>query len=439
MGERRPNIVLIVSDDLGYEAVGANGGTSYKTPVIDRMAANGIRFENAHVMPLCTPTRVQLMTGKYNFRNYIGMGLMDSDEVTFGHLFSDAGYKTLISGKWQMYSYDTQDEFSGDRNRGQRIEDAGFDEYCVWHAHHNEDKGSRYKDPVIYENGEYLEDTADKYGDYIFADRILNFMDRNKDEEFFVYYPMALTHGPFEPTPDSPEWEGYEPWDNKMFGATTRAEMLAGVESSPGFFKDMVEYHDKVIGRVNDKLDELGIREDTVVIYVGDNGTTQGLCSIMHDHREVCGGKGLTNDRGTHVPLIVEWPGTIAAGSVEKSMVDSSDFLPTILEIAGIDPGVDYEMDGRSFLPQLEGKTGNPRDWMYFHFAPKNWLFIIDTRFIRGTRWKLYDNGNLFDLEDDPDEEYPILPTRDNGEQAEARAQLEPIFAQMVPEIPPVK
>ena len=90
-------------------------------------------------------------------------------------------------------------------------------------------------------------------------------------------------------------------------------------------------------------------------------------------------------------------------------------------------------------LPQLEGKTGNPRDWMYFHFAPKNFMFIIDTRFIRGMRWKLYDDGNLYDLEDDPDEEYPILPTKDNAEQLDARGQLEPIFAQMVPEIPPVK
>ena len=105
MSERRPNIVLIMSDDLGYEVIGCNGGTSYQTPVLDEMASSGARFENAHVQPLCTPTRVQLMTGKYNFRNYIGFGLMAPDEVTFGHIFTDAGYKTCISGKWQLYSY----------------------------------------------------------------------------------------------------------------------------------------------------------------------------------------------------------------------------------------------------------------------------------------------------------------------------------------------
>ena len=94
-----------MSDDLGYEVIGCNGGASYRTPVLDNMAENGARFENAHVQPLCTPTRVQLMTGKYNFRNYIGFGLMDPEEKTFGHIFSDAGYKTCISAKWQLYSY----------------------------------------------------------------------------------------------------------------------------------------------------------------------------------------------------------------------------------------------------------------------------------------------------------------------------------------------
>ena len=95
---KKPNIILILSDDLGYEVIGSNGGTSYKTPILDQLAKTGIRFENAHVQPLCTPTRIQLMTGKYNFRNYLGFGLMHPEEKTFGHMFSENGYKTLISG-----------------------------------------------------------------------------------------------------------------------------------------------------------------------------------------------------------------------------------------------------------------------------------------------------------------------------------------------------
>ena len=102
MKKKKPNIILIMSDDLGYEVINANGGTSYETPILNNLAKTGIRFENAHAQPLCTPTRIQLMTGKYNFRNYIGFGLMDPNEKTFGHIMTDNGYKTLISGKWQL-------------------------------------------------------------------------------------------------------------------------------------------------------------------------------------------------------------------------------------------------------------------------------------------------------------------------------------------------
>jgi len=309
----------------------------------------------------------------------------------------------------------------------------------VWHAHHTEQKGSRYKDPIIYEKGEYLKDTAGKYGDDIFADRILDFVERNKDEGFFVYFPMALTHGPFEPTPDSPEFDDFEPMSNKTLGGKTWDEIQeGGGDAHTRFYKDMVEYHDKIIGRINDKLDELGIREDTLVIYVGDNGSPQEVCSVVHDHEEICGGKGLTNDRGTHVPLIAEWPGTISANTVEKGLVDSSDFLPTIMDIAGIDAPSGYEMDGRSFLPQLKGEVGNPRDWVYFHFEPMSPRVFRKARFIRDMRWKLYDDGQLYDLNDDPDEDYPIQPSADKPEQAEARGRLEPVFTQMVAGTPPV-
>ena len=432
MSERRPNIVLIMSDDLGYEAIGANGGTSYKTPILDEMASTGIRFENAHVQPLCTPTRVQLMTGKYNFRNYIGFGLMAPDEVTFGHLFSDAGYKTCISGKWQLYSYQFPEEDVAARGTGQKIEDAGFDEHCVWHAHHTENKGSRYKDPVIYENGAYLEDTAGKYGDDVFADYAIDFMERNKDEEFFVYFPMALTHRPFEPTPDHPDFESFEPEPNKTLGASSR--LADDWDDPPKYYKSMVEYHDKVIGRVNQKLEDLGIAENTLVIYVGDNGSPQEVCSLTHQHGEVCGGKSLTVDRGTHVPLICSWPGTIISGTINANLVDSSDFLPTILDAAGITPPQDYVMDGRSFLPQLKGEQGDPRDWVFFHFdqsatGENNLRF---RRYVRDYRWKLYEKGNLFDLSVDPEEENPIDRSSDNDEQSSAREKLVPVFAQMV-------
>jgi arylsulfatase A-like enzyme len=395
------------------------------------MAGAGIRFENAHVQPLCTPTRVQLMTGKYNFRNYIGFGLIAPDEVTFGHLFSSAGYKTCIAGKWQLHSYNPPDEMPEARSTGQKIEDAGFDEFCVWHPHHTEEKGSRYKSPIVYENGEFLENMEGKYGEDVFADYIIDFMERNRDDPFFVYFPMALTHRPLEPTPDSPEFDDFVPPSNETLGARTWAK-LEDWDDEARYYKDMVEYHDKVIGRVNAKLEQLGIAEDTLVIYVGDNGSPVEVCSIIHSHTEVCGGKGLTVDRGTHVPLICSWPGTIPSGAVTTDLIDASDFLPTILEAAEITPPDDYFIDGRSFLPQLKGETGNPRDWIFFHFEPMSGRVHRYARFIRDHRWKLYDDGRLFDLNADPEEEAAFDPADDDGERSEARSRLAPVFEQMI-------
>ena len=435
MSNKQPNIVLIMSDDLGYEVIGANGGTSYATPRLDRMAREGIRFEEAHVMPLCTPTRLSLMTGKYNFRNYIGFGLISPDEVTFGHLFSDAGYNTCISGKWQLYSYNPPDEAPEMRSKGQRIEDAGFDEFCVWHAHHTEDKGSRYKNPIIYENGAYRDDTEGKYGEDIFCDYIIDYIERKKDDDspFFVYWPMAATHKPHEPTPDSPEWESFDPPSNQTLGGRTWAELEEGSwGDDPRFYKDMVEYHDKVIGRLMDYLDEQGLGEDTLVLYVGDNGSPDDVCSMVHEHNEICGGKGKTNDRGTHVPLICRMPGTIPAGGVNKDMVESTDFLPTIMEAAGVESPDGYVVDGRSFYPQLTGEDGNPREWMFFHFEPmsaRNAARRI--RFVRDNHWKLYETGELYDLRIDLDEELPIYEALETDEQSNARAALQPIFEEM--------
>ena len=435
MSDKQPNIVLIMSDDLGYEVIGANGGTSYATPRLDRMAQEGMRFEEAHVMPLCTPTRLSLMTGKYNFRNYIGFGLIKPDEVTFGHLFSDAGYNTCISGKWQLYSYNPPDEAPEMRSKGQRIEDAGFDEFCVWHAHHTEDKGSRYKNPIIYQNGEYRDDTEGKYGEDIFCDYIIDYIGRKKDDDspFFVYWPMAATHKPHEPTPDSPEWESFDPPSNRTLGGRTWAELEEGSwGDDPRFYKDMVEYHDKTIGRLTDYLDEQGLGEDTLVLYVGDNGSPDDVCSMVHEHNEVCGGKGKTNDRGTHVPLICRMPGTIPAGVVNSDMVESTDFLPTIMEAAGLEFPDGYIVDGRSFYPQLTGEDGNPRDWMFFHFEPmsaRNAARRI--RFVRDNHWKLYETGELYDLGRDLDEELPIHEALETGEQSEARARLRPIFEEL--------
>ena len=338
---RRPNVVLIMADDLGYECLGCYGGTSYKTPRLDELARTGIRFDHAYSQPLCTPTRLQLMTGQYNFRNWQAFGVLPPDETTFGHMMRAAGYKTCIAGKWQLYSYNPPDFEPEWRGKGMRAEDAGFDEYFLWHAEHTEDKGSRYADPKILDNGEYLQDTAGKYGPDLYAQRINDFIGRRKDEPFFVYYPMALTHGPFNPTPRSEAWARGDRFES----------------NAAKHFGGMVEYMDEVVGRIVDRLDELGLRENTLVLFFSDNGTPRGVRSKMGD-RIVDGGKGLPTDAGTHVPLIANWPGAVEP-AVSGDLVDSTDFIPTLAELCAMTP----PMDGVSFAPQLRGERGAPREW----------------------------------------------------------------------------
>jgi arylsulfatase A-like enzyme len=415
ISEKRPNIVLIMADDLGYEGLECYGGTSYRTPVLNKMASEGIAFSHAYALPLCTPTRLQLMTGKYNFRNWQAFGIMDPNERTFGHMMSENGYKTCISGKWQFYSYNPVDFEPEWRSKGQRPEQSGFDQYCLWHTEHIEDAGSRYADPRIQVNGRYMEDTEGMYGPDVFVDFINDFMEQNREQPFFVYYPMVLTHAPFQPTPDSEGWpENRHDRDEK-------------------YFKDMVEYADKMIGRVIAKVDELGLSDNTLILFYSDNGTPREITSMLGS-REFAGGKGETTDAGTRVPLIARWPGTIPVGQVLGDLVDPSDFVPTLLDLAGVDQPEKESSEGGSFLPQLKGEPGNPRSSVFFHHDPlPGWgkeRYSLQ-RWAQDAIWKLYDDGRFFNVEADDLEQQPIA-VGEAGSQGEAvRLELRKVLDEM--------
>ena len=153
----RPNVIVIMADDIGVEGLNCYGGTSYRTPRLDQMAAEGQRFTHAYAQPLCTNTRIQLMTGLYNNRNWLYFGCLDPKAKTFGHWMKEAGYNTSIAGKWQLQSYDPPDYPGSElrRDKGMKVFNAGFDEYSLWHTAHTEDKGPRYADPIIFQNGKF--------------------------------------------------------------------------------------------------------------------------------------------------------------------------------------------------------------------------------------------------------------------------------------------
>jgi arylsulfatase A len=399
--DSRPNIILIMADDLGFETIGVNGGTSYPTPNIDKLAGEGIRFENAHSQPVCTPTRIQLMTGKYNVRNYFSFGKMDRDQVTFGNLLKDAGYKTAVAGKWQL---------GKEKDSPQHF---GFETSCLWQqslGRTDEDgHDTRFSNPTLQFNGEIKHFTNGEYGPDILSDFICDFIEENKEGPFFAYYPMLLTHCPFVPTPDS---EDYNPTDP---GSLT-------YKGEPKYFPDMVAYTDKLVGKIAAKVDELGISENTLIIFTGDNGTDQPIVSMLRGEKYP-GGKHNTEDNGTWVPLIMRWDNTIEAGRECHDLIDFSDFLPTFCEMANIDLPSDFITDGVSFLPQLQGKKGNPREWIYCWYSKS--AKIEDLRELaRDKKYKLYTTGEFYNVKEDFFEKNPIPLHELNKEEKRAFKKL---------------
>lgn len=418
----KPNIILILADDLGFETVGAYGGRSYRTPNIDALAAKGIKFERAYATPLCTNSRVQLMTGYYNNRNWKAFGILDPQAKTIGHYMQDAGYKTLMVGKWQLTSYDPVD-FPGAalrRGTGMQPQLAGFDEYSLWHARETEDKGSRYADPVIEQNGKILPGTKGRYSEDIWTDYLLDFAHRQSaaGKPFFAYYAMALPHSPWTPTPDSADWA--DPAKRKL--------------NSTRYFGDMVEYADKLVGRIVGQLEAKGLADDTLILFYSDNGTDPLILSNL-DGRMVQGGKSFANELGIRVPLLAYWAGHTPTGGATHTLVDSTDFLPTLLDLAGARGQTAF--DGRSFLPHLLGRKGPERPWVYIHQDPRPGFDKDRFHLLRvalDKKFKLYEDGRLFPLDgSDIYEERPVMPQGDTSAMRKSRKALQAVLDSMKP------
>jgi len=396
-GHRPPNLIVILADDFGYECLGANGGP-YATASLDRLAREGMRFEHCYAQPLCTPTRVQLLTGVSNARNYVRFGYLDPRSLTLAHVLRHSGYRTAVAGKWQL---------GGGADAPRR---AGFDEHLLWQL---SGRGSRYANPVLELNGRRMEAPAGSYGPDLVSDFVCDFIRRTKDRPFFLYYPLLLVHPPFEPTPLSPDWD-------------PRAAGAQEGRGDPRHFPAMVAYTDRVVGRLLSVLDDLGLRENTLVLFLGDNGTPPSITTKLGD-RQVAGGKGKTTDAGTRVPLIVRWPGVVPPAQTADDLVDTCDVFATLLDAAGARLPDGATIDGRSFVPRLRGERGRGRSWIYSWFARDGGPDPAE--FARDRRFKLYRGGRFFDVAEDPLELHPLEPRDLDPAGIAARSQLDSVLA----------
>ena len=396
--DARPNVVLIMADDVGHEAFGAYGNRHYSTPRIDRLADEGVRFTHAYSHPACTPSRVALMTGKSNVRNYADFGVLLPGQYTIADLFEEAGYATAIAGKWQLHGSSTVAGVPAG---------AGFDTYCLWSTANTGD--SRYWGPSIECDGEIIASTADDYGPDMFTDFLLEFIESNRDGPFFAYYPMVLPHAPFVPPPQS-----------SCRGETYQCH-----------YQEMVGRLDYNVGRIHDKLAELELLDTTLVFFTSDNGTPRHVASWFEDEL-IYGDKRVPTDGGTRVPLIVRGPGSGggSGGRVLDDLVDFTDFLPTLADAAGVTLPEDNPLDGVSFWDRLQGREGRPREWIHTYYFSDPYVLEFDTpsrtheiSYARDRRYKLYGTGELFDVSADRHEVHP-LPGGDEESRA-ARARLQ--------------
>ena len=381
----KPNIIFILADDLGIGNLSCYGADNYKTPHIDKLAAEGTRFTQCFTAALCGPSRAMIMTGRYAFRNgssnQDACTAMPNNELQLARVVKSAGYKTTSSGKWGQLPGEP--------------DEAGFDDYLRFNGsgvyrNKKEDKPEEY-----LVNGKELKLGNDEYMPDLMHEHMMKFIKKNKDESFFVYYPMSSVHGDLLPTPDS---------------ASGSTDLMA----------DNIAYMDKLVGKLIVELEALKLRENTLIIFMGDNGTGKGQAE-----RATISGKALSGMKGTMlecgglVPMIANWPGKTPAGKVSADLIDSTDFLATFAELTGGTLPKDTIFDGHSIAPQLRGEAGTPREWVYNQLAAM-W-------YVRDAKWKLNEKGELYDMSDAPFTEKVV--TGDHP----ARTKLAAVLAKLNP------
>jgi arylsulfatase A len=383
----KPNIIFILSDDVGLGNIGCYGG-AFKTPNIDALAAGGTRFEHCFANPLCGPSRATCLTGRYLFRtNMLTNGYtnaMNRNEIMVPKVLKPAGYVTAAVGKWSQLPLQPSDW--------------GFDEYLRFQG---SGKYWSSQEKNYTQNGKTIE-LGDRYLPDVMHDFLVDFITRHKDQPFYVHYAMSHMHAKMMGTPET---------------TTGRKGDLYAENNA---------YMDKLVGRLVSALDKLGLREKTLLIFTGDNGTARGAAAeATVEDKAISGKKGDLLEGGSLVPLIFNWPGTTPAGKVLKDLTDFTDFLPTFAELGGAKLPEGVTVDGHSCAPQIKGEKGTPREWIFMQLG-QEW-------YVRDADWKLTGTGALFDMSGAPFVEKPVANDTTDEAAKGARSRLQGVLDQLNP------
>lgn len=405
---RRPNMLFILVDDLGWKDLGCFGSSFYETPNIDRLCARGMKFTNAYAAcPVCSPTRGSIMTGKYpartNTTDYFGAAQPDRwrrnskllpapynerlehDEVTLAEAFKAAGYPTFFAGKWHLGP------------EGWFPEDQGFDVNKGGVRGGGPYGGKKYFSPY---GNERLEDGPE--GEHLpdrLASETVNFMQQNRDTPFFAYLSFYSVHTPLMTRKDlQAKYEAKAEAEEAEAVWGEEGERKVRQTQNHAVYAGMVEAMDQAVGKVLGALRDLGLEEETVIFFMSDNGGLSTSEGHPTSNLPLRAGKGWLYEGGIREPMIVCWPGVTAPGSTCDEPVTSTDFYPTMLEIAGLPAKPAQHVDGRSLVPLLKDGGALDRDAIYWHYPHYGNQGGSPGSAIREGDWKLiewFEDGRL--------------------------------------------
>lgn len=377
----RPNIVMILSDDQGWGDLSMNGNKNLSTPNIDGLAKSGVSFDRFYVCPVCSPTRAEMLTGRYHPRGGVyststGGERLDLDETTIGDIFKAAGYKTGAFGKWHngmQYPYHPNGR--------------GFDEYygfCSGHWGH-------YFSPMLEHNGKIVRGKGFIIDDL--TEHLMDFMTTNKDKPFFAYLPLNTPHSPMQ-VPDR-WWKKFKDNPLRMHNRDPKKEKPLHVRAALA----MCENIDWNVGRILKKLDDLGIAENTIILYFSDNGPNG-----IRWNGDMKGRKGSTDEGGVRSPLLIRWPKGIQGGRTIPNISAAIDLLPTLADLAGVKYSKE-KLDGKSLKPLLTGNVDKWPDRLIF----SHWNRKVS---VRTQQYRFDHQGKLFDMKADPGQRKNVAEER---------------------------